>query len=55
VAPEEPQVAAQALSPVTYHSWPLSADDNTLESRQADITFRLAVIAKRLGWSLEYS
>ena len=45
----------KALSPVTYHSWPLSADDNTLESRQADITFRLAVIAKRLGWSLEYS
>ncbi len=45
----------KALSPVTYHCWPLSEDDSTLESRQADITFRLALIAKQLGWSLEYS
>jgi hypothetical protein len=45
----------KANSTVTYHSWPLSPDDGELASRQADITFRLALIAKRLGWSLEYA
>ncbi len=42
-------------TPITYHCWPLSPDDGELASRQADITFRLAKIAKRLGWRLEYS
>jgi hypothetical protein len=42
-------------TPVTYHCWPLAPDDGELASRQADITFRLACIAKRLGWPLEYS
>ncbi len=45
----------KAHSPITHHSWPLSEDDGDLASRQADITFRLALIAKRLGWALEYS
>jgi hypothetical protein len=45
----------KANSIVTYHCWPLSPDDGELASRQADITFRLALIAKRLGWSLEYA
>lgn len=45
----------KASTPLTYHCWPLSADDGELASRQADITFRLASIAKRLGWQLEYS
>jgi hypothetical protein len=40
---------------ITYHCWPLSPDDGDLASRQADITFRLALIAKRLGWRLEFS
>jgi hypothetical protein len=43
------------LTPITHHCWPLSIDDGELASRQADITFRLACIAKRLGWRLEYS
>lgn len=45
----------KAASPVSYHYWPLAADDGELASRQADITFRLALIAKRLGWHLEYA
>lgn len=45
----------KALTPVTYHSWPLAPDDGGMTSRQADITFRLARIAKRLQWRLEYS
>lgn len=40
---------------ITYHCWPLTPDDGELASRQADITFRLARIAKRLGWRLEYA
>ena len=35
--------------------WPIAPDDGELASRQADITFRLARIAKQLGWRLEYS
>jgi len=54
-APKNLRSQPKAMSPVTYHSWPLSADDNTLQSRQGDITFRLARIAKQLGWSLEFS
>lgn len=45
----------KAGAAVTWHCWPLSPDDGDLASRQADITFRLALIAKRLGWQLEYS
>lgn len=45
----------KAATPITYHCWPLAPDDGELASRQADITFRLACIAKRLGWQLEYS
>jgi len=45
----------KASTPLTYHCWPLAPDDGELASRQADITFRLACIAKRLGWQLEYS
>jgi hypothetical protein len=45
----------KASSAVTHHCWPLHADDGEMASRQADITFRLALIAKRMGWRLEYS
>ncbi len=45
----------KAISPVTHHHWPLALDDGELAHRQADITFRLALIARRLGWTLEYA
>lgn len=45
----------KAASPVSHHYWPLAPDDGGLAARQADITFRLALIAKRLGWHLEYA
>jgi len=34
---------------------PLEVDAKTLERRQADVTFRLALIAKLAGWTLDYS
>lgn len=45
----------KAMSPVTHHFWPLAADEGDLASRQADITFRLALVAKRLGLPLEFT
>jgi hypothetical protein len=40
---------------ITYHYYPLHLDAKTTEGREIDITFRLAVIARALGWSLSYS
>jgi len=34
--------------------FPLEQDGKTLERRQADVTFRLALIAKAAGWRLEF-
>lgn len=34
---------------------PLEIDGKTPESRQSDVTFRLALIAKQAGWTLEYT
>ena len=40
---------------ITYHYYPLHLDAKTTEGREVDITFRLAIIAKSLGWSLSYA
>ena len=38
---------------ISYHTFPLATETKTAESRQVDVTFRLALIAKHLGWQLE--
>ncbi len=45
----------KALNKITYHYFPLHIDGKTAEDREADVTFRLALVAKLLGWHLEYS
>ena len=40
---------------ITYHYWPVQPEDRRPESREIDVTFRLALIAKLLGWELEYA
>jgi hypothetical protein len=40
---------------ITYHYYPLHLDAKTTEGREVDVTFRLALIAKLLGWQLDYS
>jgi hypothetical protein len=40
---------------ITYHYYPLHLDAKTTEGREVDVTFRLALIAKALGWSLSYT
>ena len=43
----------KAINKITYHSFPLATESKSHESRQVDVTFRLALIAKHLGWKLE--
>ena len=42
-------------SPWTYHAFPLEGDSKSVESRQVDVTFRLALIARLAGWELTAS
>ena len=52
--PKHLKATPRALHKVTYHSWPLSPENKSPEGRLVDVTFRLALIAKLLGWSLEF-
>lgn len=45
----------KAANKITYHYYPLHLDAKTTEGREVDVTFRLALIAKALGWSLIYT
>jgi hypothetical protein len=47
--------APKPLNHLTYHVYPLQAETKAPEDRLVDATFRLALIAKLLGWSLEYT
>jgi hypothetical protein len=44
----------KASNKATYHWYPLHPETKAPESRAVDVTFRLALIAKLLGWQLEY-
>lgn len=43
----------KALNKISFHTFPLATESKSNESRQVDVTFRLALIAKHLGWHLE--
>jgi hypothetical protein len=45
----------KAGNKITYHYYPLHLDPKTAEGKEVDVTFRLALIAKLLGWSLTYT
>ena len=38
--------------PWSYHSFPLEGDTKVAEARQADVTFRMALIARLAGWEI---
>ena len=40
---------------MSYHIFPLDGESKAPESRLVDVTFRLALIAKLLGWELEFA
>jgi hypothetical protein len=44
----------KAINKISYHYYPLQVDAKTTEGREVDVTFRLALIAKLLGWPLDY-
>jgi len=46
--------APKATSKASYHCYPLDLESKAPEWRQVDVTFRLALIAKLMGWSLEF-
>jgi hypothetical protein len=54
-APKNLRGAPKAINHATYHMYPLTTETKSNESRQVDVTFRLAMIAKVLGWSLEFA
>ena len=53
--PKNLRSVPKAGNKITWHYFPLELDGKTLESREVDVTFRLALIAKLLGWELAYS
>lgn len=44
----------KAANKASYHMFPLDAESKASEYRQVDVTFRLALIARLMGWSIEY-
>jgi hypothetical protein len=43
------------VSPWSYHVFPLEGDAKTVEKRQADVTFRMALVARLAGWEITAS
>lgn len=41
------------INKIPRHAYPLVAEAKSQESKQVDVTFRVALIAKALGWQLE--
>jgi len=52
--PKGLRTVPKAISKVSYHAFPLDLESKAPEWRQVDVTFRLALITKLMGWSLEY-
>jgi hypothetical protein len=46
--------APKGTNKASYHTFPLDPESKAAEWRQVDVTFRLALIAKLMGWSVEY-
>lgn len=54
-APKGLRSPPKAVNKITYHMYPVQGEAKSPASRSVDVTFRLALIAKLLGWTLEYS
>lgn len=53
-APKGLRSQPKAVNPITHHYYPMLPDPKTAEGRVADVTFRLALIARALGWGVDY-
>lgn len=45
----------KAVNAISHHYWLLHGEEKTPDGRLVDVTFRLAVIAKVLGWEISYT
>lgn len=54
-SPKSLRSLPRSPSNLASYAFPLEPDTKTPERRQADVTFRLALIAKLAGWKLEYT
>lgn len=54
-APKNLRAIPKSPSRLADFAFPLEPDGKTLERRQVDVTFRLALIAKLAGWTLDYT
>ena len=54
-SPKNLRVLPKSPSKLADFAFPLELDGKTLEQRQSDVTFRLALIAKLAGWDLEFN
>lgn len=52
--PKTLKAAPRPIHKVTYHTYPIHLESKSVDSRVVDVTFRLALIARLLGWPLEY-
>lgn len=50
--PKNLRAVPRRVSPWSYHAFPLENDARKGESRQADVTFRMALVARLAGWEL---
>ena len=53
--PKQLKAAPRSGHKVTYHYYPLQPEGKSTDSRLVDVTFRLALITRLLGWPLEYT
>lgn len=53
--PRNLRALPKRVSPWSYHAFPLEADGKTVESRQTDVTFRMALISRLAGWDITAS
>jgi len=52
--PKTLKAVPRAIHKVTYHAYPIHLESKSVDSRVVDVTFRLALIARLLGWPVEY-
>jgi hypothetical protein len=53
--PRNLRALPKRVSPWSYHAFPLEGEAKTVESRQTDVTFRMALIARLAGWDITAS
>jgi len=51
-SPKNLRTLPRRTSPWSYHFFPLQADTKSVEGREADVTFRMAYIARLAGWEI---